>query len=49
MTFICHSEQATIFDAFKRYGDFSGTFSIPGALNPFSYFKESIEKCQNRR
>ncbi len=37
-----YSEQATIFDAFKRYGDFSGTFSMPGALNPFSYSRNQL-------
>jgi len=32
-----YSEQATILDAFKMYGDFNGTFSLPAAMNPFSY------------
>jgi hypothetical protein len=41
-----YTEQATIFEAFKNYGDFNGTFSIPGAVNPFSYSSNQRRKSK---
>jgi hypothetical protein len=41
-----YSEQATIGEAFKRYGDFRGSFSIPVNGNPFLNSLKQLKKSK---